>query len=548
MRLVYKYISNSYVYIRKVYAMMKQFSKNTLKLLKIFYAYPEQQFYIQELGRILKKKPGVFQRALYNLEKEGALKSEFKANARFFSINKGYLFYKEFRSIVAKLSIFAGVFFILNYNNGFCSEKEAGVLTLSSLKDTIEFAFENNKDIQIQEYALNIAAADILQARSAFLPNVDLDAGYTHYGAVMRTTGDERAKKDPKIFSGYNDNNTMGTSVSQSIYTGGANTAALREAQLGLKEQVETLRATKLNVELEAKRLYYGLLLAYETERIARDLVEQATSHYEEVKEKFKQGTSSRFDLLQSKVQVSLLMPQLINAQTAIELIIAEMDKLIGAKVGRKIIIHGRIPYQPVEIREDEFLKEAYLHYPEMILKSLGIDISKWAIKYARAGWLPQVGASADYSYTSNNWGNMFNNKHSNWNIGFAVRVPIFDGFSTKAKVDAAKAKYMQALISKENLVDQVGVDVKQSCLDMIKAGAIIKAQEDNLEDAKEALKISYVRYDNGVGINLDVLDAQVSLANVEKNLVEGTYDYIMAKARLDRLMGRSSLEEEKIQ
>ncbi|MFA5150794.1 MAG: TolC family protein, partial [Candidatus Omnitrophota bacterium] len=96
------------------------------------------------------------------------------------------------------------------------------------------------------------------------------------------------------------------------------------------------------------------------------------------------------------------------------------------------------------------------------------------------------------------------------------------------------------------NTADQVAVDVRQACLDLQQAAAVIKSQEDNLEDAREALQISYVRYNNGVGINLDVLDAQVSLANVEKNLAESTYDYIMAKARLDRIMGNGFIEEEK--
>jgi outer membrane protein TolC len=169
--------------------------------------------------------------------------------------------------------------------------------------------------------------------------------------------------------------------------------------------------------------------------------------------------------------------------------------------------------------------------------------MNKWAIQYARAGWLPQLDAAAGYNYTSNNLGNMFNRRHSNWSFGFALRIPIFDGFSTKAKVDAARARYSQSLISKENLADQVAVDVKSACLDMVQAAEVIKSQQDNLQDAKEALEISYVRYNNGVGINLDVMDAQVSLANVEKNLAEGTYDYIMAMARLDRLMGKSSME-----
>lgn len=529
---------------------MKQFSKNTLKLLNFFYSHPEERVYIQELGRILKKKPGVFQRALYSLEKEGVLKSSYQANARFFSLNKDYHFYNEFKSIVLKSAKLVVVvimlsFFVFELNLAYCSENNPDSVAFTCLSDAVEIAFKNNKDIQIQEYALNISKADILNARSAFLPKLDFDAGYTHNGAVLYSSS-ITSKKDSRIFSGYKDNNSMGLALSDTIYNGGANLAALRQAQLGLKEQVETLRATKLNVELEAKRLYYGLLLAYETEKIASDLVEQAQSHYEQVKHNFEQGTSSRFDVLQSKVQVSLLMPQLINAQNSIDLIIAEINKLLGLKVSGKVAINDKLQYNPFEIKEEDFLKEAYLNEPEMILKGLGIDISKWAIKYAKAGWLPQVTANANYQYISNNLGNMLNNKHNTWDIGFSVRIPIFDGFATKAKVDAAKAQYMQSIISKDNLTDQIAVDVKQACLNLIESSSIIKSQEDNLEDAKEALEISYVRYNNGVGINLDVLDAQVSLANVEKNLAEGIYDYIMAKAQLDRLMGKSSLKEVK--
>lgn len=528
---------------------MIQFSKNTLKILKVFYSHPQEHFYIQELGRILKRKPGVFQRALYNLAKQGVLESYYKANARYFSLNKNHPLHKEFKAIVQKMTalVFSAAIFsflLLNLKVGFCEETKPQALAFSSLNDAVKIAYKNNKDVQIQEYGLKVASADILNARSEFLPTIDYNVGYTHNGAVLNASNASGGKKDVRIFSGYKDDNTMGLTVNETLYNGGANVALLRQAQLALKEQSETLRATKLNVELDAKRLYYGLLLAYETKRIAEDLVAQAESHYQEVKHNFEQGTASKFDCLQSKVQVSLLMPQLINAQTAIDLIIAEMDKLLGLKVGEQIIINDKLTYAPLEIKEEDFLKEAYLNEPEMILKSLGIDISKWAIKYARAGWLPQVQTNAGYSYTSNNWGNMFNNKHSDWNVGVSVRIALFDGFATKAKVDAAKAKYMQSVLGKEDWSDQVAVDVKQSCLDLINADAVIKSQEDNLQDAKEALNISYVRYNNGVGINLDVLDAQVSLANVQKNLAEGTYDYIMAKAKLDRTMGKSIVED----
>jgi predicted nucleotidyltransferase len=81
---------------------MRELTKNRAELLRLFFTNPDQSFYIQEIGRILGKKPGIFQRTLNNLEKEGILVSEYKANARYFKTNKNYPLYKELKSIVFK--------------------------------------------------------------------------------------------------------------------------------------------------------------------------------------------------------------------------------------------------------------------------------------------------------------------------------------------------------------------------------------------------------------------------------------------------------------
>lgn len=81
---------------------MKPLTKNRAELLKLFFTNPDRDFYMQEIGRILGKKPGIFQRTLNNLVSEGILESEYKANARYFKVNKNYLLYKEFKSIVFK--------------------------------------------------------------------------------------------------------------------------------------------------------------------------------------------------------------------------------------------------------------------------------------------------------------------------------------------------------------------------------------------------------------------------------------------------------------
>jgi len=81
---------------------MKPLTKNRAELLRLFFTNPERSFYMQEVGRILGKKPGVFQRTLNNLVSEGIVESEHKANVRYFKANKRYPLYKELKSIVFK--------------------------------------------------------------------------------------------------------------------------------------------------------------------------------------------------------------------------------------------------------------------------------------------------------------------------------------------------------------------------------------------------------------------------------------------------------------
>jgi outer membrane protein TolC len=515
---------------------MKLISKNKAKILKLFYAHPEEQFYIQQIGRLLGKKPGVFQRALNNLEQEGILQSEYKANARFFKINKGYPVYQELKSIIFKTVKLALLFIFIWAGSILFAQEQKLPPEEMTLGRAIILAFKNNLDIQMQEREVEAASANIVDARSNFLPKINLNASYTRNDKVLAEN----------IFAGYPNDNQLGLSLNESLYNGGADIANYRQARIGLDVQRQTLRAKKLDVEFEAKRLYYGLLLAYESERIAKETLDQAQKHYDDVKHKFSQGTASRFDVLQSGVQVSLLAPNVVRAANEVKLIKAELNKLLARPVDTFIETREGLNYAPIEIKEPDFLQTAYLNKPEMNLKILGVDINKWGIQMAKSGYRPQLDISADYTYRSNNTGHLISGKQKNWNAGIYLTLPIFEGFSTKAKVDEAKARYAEAILDKQNLYDQIAVDIRQDCLNLREAEAVIISQKDHVAEAREALTIAEVSYDNGVGINLDVLDAQVSLAQIQNNLASGIYDYLMAEASLNRNMGMSFIQEEK--
>ena len=427
----------------------------------------------------------------------------------------------------------------------YCEEVSGRKIPIN-LTEAISLSYQNNKEIKMEEEEINFSKAGITQARSEFLPKVHLETSYTHNDVVLPTPGLLSTKKDIGVVAGYKDDNKVGIAADQVIYDGGSNIANFKQAKLSLNSSFQSLRAKKLDVEFEARRLYYGLLLAYETERISQQLVDQAQSHYEDVEKKFAEGTASRFDLLQSKVQVSKVTPELVKAKNSIEQITADLKKLLGLKTEDMISVKESLGFSQIEINEKDFLRQAYMEKPEMILKSLGVDINKWGIQMAKSGWRPHIDAAGVYNWRSNDFGDMFNERHSNWQAGVNVSFPIFDAWSSKAKVDQAKARYRESILDKDNLADQIAVDIRKACLDLNQAQAIIDSQKDNVGEAKEALRISIVSFDNGVGTNLDVFDSQVSLAQVELNLSQAVYDYLMAEAFLDRTRGRSILEEAK--
>src|SRR4030042_6236904 len=81
---------------------MFKLSKNEALLLRLFFTNPGREFYIQEIGRILGKKPGVFKRTLYKLGRSGILASQYRANARYFRVNEDHPLFEEIKSIIFK--------------------------------------------------------------------------------------------------------------------------------------------------------------------------------------------------------------------------------------------------------------------------------------------------------------------------------------------------------------------------------------------------------------------------------------------------------------
>jgi outer membrane protein TolC len=123
--------------------------------------------------------------------------------------------------------------------------------------------------------------------------------------------------------------------------------------------------------------------------------------------------------------------------------------------------------------------------------------------------------------------------------LGVQMAWPIFDGLRTKGSVDLASAQERVARAQLEQARELVAVEVARAQAEFTRADAVYNMLQQNTAEADEAYRIAALRFERGLGTQLEVNDAQFALLNARVNAARATIDYYLAAAELARSHGR---------
>ena len=156
----------------------------------------------------------------------------------------------------------------------------------------------------------------------------------------------------------------------------------------------------------------------------------------------------------------------------------------------------------------------------------------------ARASSFPSIALSATYNF----WADKFNFAKDNWQSYYAVNlvftVPIFNGFSTWARVAQSKAAIKEIELSQKGLEDMVRFEVRQAILNLKEARESLLSQEKSVEQAQESLRIAELNFSEGLLTTLDVSSSQAALTQAKTYYSQAIYDYVLSLSQLDKAMG----------
>ena len=400
-----------------------------------------------------------------------------------------------------------------------------------SLQDAIDRGLKNNLGLLVSDTASRQAHAERVRALSALLPLVTGGISETEQQINLASFG-FRFPGVPAVVGPFHFTDAR-ASASQSF-----DLTSIRNRRAAILNE----RAAQLSVQDARDLVVQAVATAYlqiiaDQARIdaTRAQVTTAQALYERARDQHRAGVSPAIDELRAQVEWKTLQQQLIAQENQLAKDKLALGRVIGLPPAQAYSISDAIPYAPLEgIAPDEVLKRALESRSDYKSAAMQVRAAETAREAARAERLPTAAVDANYG----DLGTSLANSHGTFAVTGSLRFNIFTGGRTRADVEQADAVIQQRKDQLADLQGQIDVEIRDSLLDLKTAADQVAVARDNVDLAGQTLTQARDRFVAGVTDNIEVVQAQESVANANQTLISSIYMHNLAKVQLARAAG----------
>ncbi len=419
----------------------------------------------------------------------------------------------------------------------------AGETLSLDLRTAIDISLEHNEYYLIAKKELDRADGQIMEAVSGALPQV---TGGLRYDRNWRVpVGVFQMDDEVVTFRFGTDNNYIADlTVTQPIYSGGRTFTALKMARVYKKMAREMVTRSRQDLKFLVFNSFYGALLANEMLRVNRDSYRLAQENLDVAQKMYNQGMVAEYDLLRAKVAVSNIEPLVLRAETDVEVAVSNLKNVLGIDMDVDINLvadsdSSQFILPPID--PESAKAELRENRPEIKISQNETSLSRHLVSIAKADYRPTLSFSTSLQYQAQfNKGSIFDKKWDrSLNSVIMLSVPIFDSWRTPSRVKQARAGMIQSSLREESILKSMILDFEQNLGRYNEARRRLSVQGDAVELARRGLSIASVRYENGIGTQLEVSDARLAFARAEINRAVALHDLAVSYAALMRALGR---------
>ncbi|MEO9485515.1 MAG: TolC family protein [Ekhidna sp.] len=433
---------------------------------------------------------------------------------------------------------------IISTSSGVLSQDKANL----SLQDCIDYALGNNEQLKIKQFDKEIAEAEVRKTISMGLPQAKVNGGLNYNFEPQRSLIDI-STFDPSVPVGteqevsfaQNYDGNIGLSVEQLLFDGSyfvGLQAAKTYRELSVKEHIKS----QIDVVEAVSKAYYNALITEEQLKLLERNISRLDTLLRETGEMYEAGFAEKIDVDRIRVNYNNLKVEYSRSKQLKDI----SRKLLKFQMGMDL-------NQPIEL--SEVLEEVEVTIPATPLANFDynqrIEFSQLEtnknlayldMKNNKVQYLPKLNARLGYGWNTaaSSGGDLFVSRRwlDNGVVGITASIPIFDGFLKSNKIQQNKLQVKQIENQMAFTKKNIDLEIEQSQISLSSLLETLDVQQQNVELAQEVYDISKIKYQEGVGSNIEVINADASLKESQTNYLNSLYQAITSQIELKKALG----------
>ncbi|NET32535.1 MAG: TolC family protein [Cyanothece sp. SIO1E1] len=410
-----------------------------------------------------------------------------------------------------------------------------------TLAQAIDLAYRNNRDLQITGLGLEGSRFALREAKTDLLPDLILTNSITVTENILEDT-------DPTIvdfglgpvtlapaveFPETDTDFSQAITLTYDVFATGARSASIRTARESVRFDELAVEIAREDLKLAVATAYFALQNDIEDVRIASATVEEAKQSLRDAQVRERAGVGTRFNVLQAEVALSedeQILRSAISDQRTSQRALADLLNL-PPKVDIAVTPAALVERWPLALEESIIL--AFQNRAELEQQLVQREINEQLRRLALSVLGPDIDFFASFSLADTiDDGESLDDF---FQVGLSLSIPIFEGGEARAIAKQEEVNIAIAETTFADLISSIRLEVEDAHFDLESNFANIDTAELGVEQAKEALRLARLRFQAGVGTQLDVIAAQADLSDAEGNLVVAILGYNQAVAAVKR-------------
>ena len=414
----------------------------------------------------------------------------------------------------------------------------AGAAESWTLERALDYALSHSPDACLAQQRIMATQAGLEQADSAFWPHLQFQSSYTRMDNPMMVFGsilNQRAYNSSLNFNDVpdvDDLNVRGL-VTVPLYAGGKIKAGRDAAKANTEAAKQTSAAVRNELGFEVVRAFQTILKTRQFVKATQAAVTALEGNQATAMKRLVGGTLLKSDELDIEVRLRQACEDLVRARNANTLAVLALRNLLGMESG-EFAVADTAPMATVPSGDD------FSHRPEIAAAHERERAAAAEMRGAQSGYQPSVSAFGsldhDYGWVTGGDGNSYT-------AGVMLQWDLWDGFSSRAKTREASANLESAREEQRKLRLALNFEVEQAQLDLSAANERLAVTETSIEQALESEKLTRDRFEQGLAISTQLIDAETALVAARVRRAEAESDQPIAVAGLRKALALPQLD-----